>query len=153
MAIWISNRQRQVAIRTALIKRRLEQMMVYLGCADKELSVVLSGEGFIQDLNCTYRQQDRSTNVLAFPQQTMDDDGLSTVLLGDVVVALPVAAREAAELQQTLEDRVSYLVLHGLLHLLGYDHEGSAVQRRRMEQLEQRLLAYLQDISSCTRGI
>ena len=67
----------------------------------------------------------------------------ATLLLGDVVVALSVAAREACAAGQTLEERVVYLILHGLLHLLGYDHEGSSAQRRRMEKREQEILAYL----------
>jgi rRNA maturation RNase YbeY len=64
-------------------------------------------------------------------------------MLGDVVVSLPTAAREARDLQQSLEERVVYLLLHGILHLLGHDHEGSAAQRRRMEALEREVLAHL----------
>jgi rRNA maturation RNase YbeY len=64
-------------------------------------------------------------------------------MLGDVIVSLPTAAREAQDLNQSLEERVVYLLLHGILHLLGYEHEGSAAQRRRMEALEQEVLAHL----------
>jgi probable rRNA maturation factor len=62
-----------------------------------------------------------------------------------VIISLPTAAREAQALGQGLEERVVYLLLHGLLHLLGYDHEGSAAQCRAMEALERRVLASLQD--------
>ncbi len=62
-----------------------------------------------------------------------------------MIVSLPTAAREAYALQQSLEERVVYLLLHGILHLLGYDHERSATQRRHMEALERRVLAYLYD--------
>jgi probable rRNA maturation factor len=117
--------------------------MVSLGCADQELSVVLAGDRFLRTLNRTYRHQDRATNVLAFPQRLVTDGEPITPLLGDVIVSLPTAAREARAGQQSLEDRVLYLLLHGLLHLLGYDHERSAMDRRRMEALEHRLLAYL----------
>jgi probable rRNA maturation factor len=64
-------------------------------------------------------------------------------LLGDVIVSLPIAAREAGDLEQSLEARVVYLAIHGLLHLLGYDHEGAVAERQRMERLEQEILAYL----------
>jgi rRNA maturation RNase YbeY len=63
--------------------------------------------------------------------------------LGDVVVSLPTADREAQALEQPLEARVVYLLIHGLLHLLGYDHEQSDAAQQRMETLEQELLAYL----------
>jgi rRNA maturation RNase YbeY len=87
--------------------------------------------------------------VLAFPQTSVIDMASGTSpgaeLLGDVIVSLPTAAREAGDLDQPLEARVVYLVIHGLLHLLGYDHEGAVVERQRMETLEQDILAYLSE--------
>jgi probable rRNA maturation factor len=143
MTIHMQNRQRSLSIDTVALKRRLQQAMVYMGCADQELSVVLASDRFLQALNRTYRQQDRPTNVLAFPQFPVREGAPLTPLLGDVVVSLQMAAREAHTEQQSLEDRVLYLLVHGLLHLLGYDHEGSATDRRRMEARERRLLAHL----------
>jgi probable rRNA maturation factor len=81
--------------------------------------------------------------VLAFPQPPVREGAPITPLLGDIIVSLPTAAREAHAGQQPLEDRVLYLLVHGLLHLLGYDHERSATDRRRMEACERRLLAHL----------
>jgi rRNA maturation RNase YbeY len=131
-----------------MLKLRLQQAMVYLGCADKELSLVLASDRLLQELNRTYRDQDRPTNVLAFPQGPVANHEPTTPLLGDVVVSLPIAAREAHDLQQSLEDRVLYLLLHGLLHLLGYDHDRSPTDRRRMHRRERTLLAYLETCSS-----
>jgi probable rRNA maturation factor len=82
--------------------------------------------------------------VLAFPQQSTYEGEPATALLGDVIISLPTAAREASALRQALEERVVYLLLHGLLHLLGYDHEHSAAQRRCMEALERQVLVHLQ---------
>jgi rRNA maturation RNase YbeY len=141
--IAIQNRQRTVAIRTAMVKRRVQQMMRYLGCADKELSVLFASDRLMQELNRVYRQQDRPTNVLAFPQCPMPSSRPAAAVLGDIVVSLPTAAREAGTLQQPLEERVTYLLLHGLLHLLGYDHERSAAACRRMEALEEEVLQHL----------
>jgi rRNA maturation RNase YbeY len=121
----------------------MHQAMVYLGCADRELSLVLASNRLLQKLNRTYRNQNRPTNVLAFPQEPVAGHEATTPLLGDVVVSLPIAQQEARELQQSLEDRVLYLLLHGLLHLLGYDHERSPADRRRMHRRERALLAYL----------
>jgi len=126
-----------------MLKQRLQQAMEYLGCADKELSLVLASDRLLQELNRTYRDQDRPTNVLAFPQGPVGDHEFTTPLLGDVVVSLSIAVREAHDLQQSLEDRVLYLLLHGLLHLLGYDHDRSPADRRRMHRRERMLLAYL----------
>ncbi|MEE8290832.1 MAG: rRNA maturation RNase YbeY [Candidatus Tectomicrobia bacterium] len=144
MAIWVQNRQRTVAIDTPRVKKRLQQMLTYLGCGETELSVVFANDRMLRHLNRTYRQQDRPTNVLAFPQPPMPGVGTSPTLLGDVIVSLPTAAREARELEQSVENRVLYLLLHGILHLLGHDHERSSTERRRMETLEHAILAYLQ---------
>jgi rRNA maturation RNase YbeY len=145
MTISVQNRQRTVAIHTAAVKRRVRRMMTYLGCSDRELSVVFGSDGLLQELNHTYRHKDRATNVLAFAQHpTYEGEPVST-MLGDVIVSLPTAAREACALRQSLEERVVYLLLHGMLHLLGYDHERSAAQRRQMEALERQVLAFLHD--------
>jgi rRNA maturation RNase YbeY len=144
MTICIHNRQRSVAIHTAAVKKRVQQIMVYLGCPEQEIGVVFGSDRLLQELNRRYRHKDRPTNVLAFPQSPTYAGEPASTILGDVIVALPTAAREAHDLQQSLEERVVYLLLHGILHLLGYDHEGSAVQRRRMEALEQEVLAHLQ---------
>jgi rRNA maturation RNase YbeY len=143
MTICIQNRQRAVAIHTALVKKSVLQIMAYLGCSEQELSVVFSNDRLLQKLNRTYRHKDRPTNVLAFPQVPTYASEPTSTILGDVIVSLPMAAREAHDLKQSLEERVIYLLLHGILHLLGYEHEGSAAQRRRMEALEQEVLAHL----------
>lgn len=145
MAVWINNRQRRVALNTPLVKKQALRMMAYLGCSDNELSVVFVHDERMQSLNRTYRCKDRPTNVLAFPQSPTYEGEPQTLLLGDVVISLPTAAREAFELSQTLEERVVFLLAHGLLHLLGYDHEQSAAQRRRMECREQDILLHLKD--------
>ena len=144
MPVSIRNRQRTVTIHTALIKKRLQQALTYLGCADQELSVVFANDRLIRTLNRTYCHQDRATNVLAFPQYPRGPHEPTTSLLGDVIVSLPTAAREARTLHQGLEDRVLYLLVHGLLHLLGYDHDRSTADRRRMAARERDILTHLQ---------
>ena len=144
MTIHIHNRQRAVVIDTAAVRKRVLQIMVYLGHSDQELSVVFGSDRLLRDLNRTYRHKDRPTNVLAFPQSPTYEGEPATPMLGDVIVALSTAAHEAHDLQQSLEERVVYLLLHGILHLLGHDHEGSVAQRRRMEALERQVLAHLQ---------
>jgi len=144
MTIHIHNRQRTVVIDTAAVRKRVLQIMVYLGHSDQDLSVVFGSDRLLRELNRTYRHKDRPTNVLAFPQSPTYEGEPATPMLGDVIVALSTAAHEAHDLQQSLEERVVYLLLHGILHLLGHDHEGSVAQRRRMEALERQVLAHLQ---------
>jgi len=151
MTIQVQNRQRTVAIHTAVIKKRARQIMAYLDCTDKELSVVFGSDDLLQELNRTYRHKDRPTNVLAFPQRPTYAGEPATAVLGDVIISLPTAAREAGALQQGLEERVVYLLLHGILHLLGYDHERSAAQRRCMEALERQVLAHLAGLTVSRR--
>jgi rRNA maturation RNase YbeY len=139
----MQNRQRTVAIRTALMKKYVQQILTYLECDDQELSVVFASDRLMRTLNRAYRHQDSPTNVLAFPQRPTHQGEPSTALLGDVIVALPTAAREARALQQSLEERVLYLLVHGILHLLGYDHDQSVHERCRMEAREQEILRHL----------
>jgi len=83
---------------------------------DPEISVVLCDDAFIQALNAQYRGKDAPTDVLSFAQDDPD-------LLGDIVIALPTASRQAQDAGWALEDEVALLGVHGLLHLLGHDDE------------------------------
>ena len=105
-----------------------------------ELAIVLTDDARQQVLNRTWRGKDRPTNVLAFPAH---DDSVPPDVplpLGDVVLAFETVAREAADQGKTFGDHVSHLVIHGVLHLLGHDHDRSS-SAIRMERLETELLA------------
>ena len=91
---------------------------------DRELSILLTTDHAIRELNKTWRQQDQPTDVLSFPAQA------GTGLLGDVVISLDTARRQAAERSKPLSDELARLLAHGLLHLLGHDHEQPADARR-----------------------
>lgn len=98
---------------------------------DGAISVLLAGDETVRTLNRQYRRKDKTTDVLSFPAAA-ESDGVA----GDLVISLPTALRQAEERGHTLETEVRILLLHGLLHLAGYDHEtdDGAMQRR-----EQRL--------------
>ena len=145
MPVTVTNRQRQLAVKTPFVKRQARRMMAYFGCKDRDLSVVFVHDEGMRRLNRDYRSKDRSTNVLAFSQCQTYPGEPQTRMLGDVVISLQTAAREAQELGQSLEERVVFLLSHGLLHLLGYDHEGSDAQRLCMERREQEILSYLRE--------
>jgi len=99
-----------------------------------ELSVVLSDDAQIQALNRDYRKKDKPTNVLSFPQ--------SGLLLGDIILARETLAREAAEKSIGFEAHLTHLVMHGWLHLQGFDHQ-TEVTAAEMESIEIAALAML----------
>lgn len=105
-----------------------------------EVSIVLTDDAAQQQLNRQWRGIDKSTNVLSFPQ--IEPFAPVSGLLGDIVLARETLEREAAELGKPLDHHFTHLVVHGFLHLLGYDHveESDALQ---MERLETQILASL----------
>jgi len=117
-----------------------------LACHDKELSVVFTGDEKIAQLNERYLGRKGPTNVLAFPMRNGAAGGFESRMLGDVVISVDAARREAAELGETVQNRVDRLIVHGILHLLGYDHERSSAEARRMEKEEKRLLEVIGEV-------
>ena len=109
--------------------------------ADSELTIRLVDETEGRELNNTWRHKDYATNVLSFPAD-IPDGILDIPLLGDLVICAPVVAREAAEQGKLLTAHWAHLVIHGCLHLLGYDHIEEA-EAQEMETLERELLAEL----------
>ncbi|MHB2168284.1 rRNA maturation RNase YbeY [Alsobacter sp. R-9] len=109
------------------------------------VSVLLAGDGRIREINKEWRGLDKPTNVLSFaalPPERLRRDASRTPFLGDIALALGVLQREAAEEGKPLRDHILHLVVHGFLHLVGYDHETEA-QAAEMEGLETRILAGL----------
>lgn len=114
-----------------------------------EISIKLTGNDEVQSLNAAYRSKDKPTNVLSFPMVQPDmlgalansDDG--EVLLGDIVLALGVCQSEAEEKRISVEDHATHLIVHGMLHLLGYDHETGEAEADAMEAMERSALAAL----------
>jgi probable rRNA maturation factor len=109
--------------------------------ADSEMTIRLVDETEGRELNHTYRHKDYATNVLSFPAD-VPDDMLDIPLLGDLVICIAVVEREAAEQGKSLEAHWAHLVIHGCLHLLGYDHIDDD-EAEEMEALERELLAEL----------
>jgi probable rRNA maturation factor len=109
--------------------------------ADSELTIRLVDEAEGRELNRTWRHKDYATNVLSFPAD-IPDGLLDIPLLGDLVICVPVVERESAEQAKTLEAHWAHLVIHGCLHLLGYDHIEDE-EAEEMEALERELLAEL----------
>lgn len=109
--------------------------------SDAELSLALVSDEAIRVLNRDYRGRDTATNVLSFPGGESADPA-APLLLGDVILAFETVAREAEMQRKPVEHHISHLVVHGFLHLLGYDHESSE-DAEAMEAIEVRALARL----------
>ncbi|MFK0313970.1 rRNA maturation RNase YbeY [Pseudomonas sp. NPDC090233] len=121
--------------------RRWCELALRQRTADSEMTIRLVDEAEGRELNHTYRHKDYATNVLSFPAD-VPDELLDIPLLGDLVICVPVVEREAAEQGKALEAHWAHLVIHGCLHLLGYDHIEDD-EAEEMEALERDLLAEL----------
>jgi probable rRNA maturation factor len=117
------------SIRTPTLKRRAERMLEALGMPEAELSILLCDDPTIHVLNRQHRRKNKPTDVLAFALREGKPVPGSQAL-GDVVISLDTAERQAKELERTLWDEVTWLLAHGLLHLLGFDHRTVAEERR-----------------------
>ena len=107
--------------------------------ADSELTIRVVDEAEARELNHTWRHKDYATNVLSFPAD-IPDGILDIPLLGDLVICAPVVAREAAEQGKTLAAHYAHLTIHGVLHLLGLNHEDDR-EAEAMETIERGILA------------
>ena len=124
---------------TAVILKALER-------SQDELSIALVGDKEMRPLNAKYRKKNKTTDVLSFPAD--HPTFARPVLLGDVIISVEQARRQARERNHSLKSEMVTLLIHGILHLLGYDHERSQQQARIMANLEVKLLNRL-----CERGL
>jgi probable rRNA maturation factor len=131
------NRQRRRPVAQARLRRVLSGAGKALR-VNGEIAVVLAGDDRVRSLNSRYRGKDRPTDVLSF-RGPGGYEGL-----GDIVISVPAAARNAAALGRTLAQELDVLALHGLLHVLGYDHETDDGTMDRLERrLRRRLLGFV----------
>jgi probable rRNA maturation factor len=115
-------------------RRIVRRILNALGCSeDVEISILLTGDEEIARLNEKYLERTGPTDVMAFPMREGPDAGINTYLLGDVVISTETALRQAEEAGAGVDEEIDNLLIHGILHLFGYDHEKSDEQRIRME--------------------
>lgn len=135
LAVALLNRQRKRAISASRLRRVLTGAAKALG-VEGEVALVLTGDRVVHDLNLRYRGKDKPTDVLSFPGPGGEAG------LGDIVISVETAARNAHGLGRTLAQELDVLALHGFLHVLGYDHETDDGTMDRLEKrLRRRLLA------------
>ncbi len=163
MPVVLQNRQRLVAIDRAWLRRTAEAILSAARADGAELSLVLVSDRRMRALNKRYRNKDRTTDVLAFPLTPSHPSGAPialptamgregegvgggahhsspTMLLGDVAISMETARRQASEFGHSLRDEVARLLVHGVLHLLGYDHERGPRDAALMARQEKAIL-------------
>ncbi|THB76134.1 MAG: rRNA maturation RNase YbeY [Desulfobacteraceae bacterium] len=130
---------------TSRVHKKIEQILNALEYDGSEISVVIMDNAGIAALNRQYRDIEGPTNVLSFPMQEGDFADITPGLLGDVVLSAEYAQTEAQEAGITLDERVSQLLIHGILHLIGYDHEQGEDQAKIMEQKSLELIRTIEN--------
>ena len=119
------------------LKKKARKILGFLNQYSAELSLVLVGNRQIRRLNARYRRKDEPTDVLSFPLGEKLPSGKT--VLGDVIISVEQAKKQAAENNKKLAAEMETLLIHGILHLLGFDHERSLKEERRMKRMEGRI--------------
>ena len=142
--VTVLRRTRRPGVRCRDVHADAGRVLAAMGEAGAELVVSLVGDAEMHVLNRDYRGKDRPTDVLAFAMREGEPTPDGGNVLGDVVISVDTAARQAAERGVTIAAEVRDLLIHGILHLLGYDHEVSANESRRMKAKERWLRRVLE---------
>ncbi len=116
------------------------RLMELLQLQNTEVSIYLTGDENMRKLNREYRGKNKPTDVLSF---TFEECVGDCILLGEIVISMDTARRQAEELGHSLEDEVRRLLVHGFVHLMGYDHELGGDEEKRFKELEEKLLSEL----------
>jgi probable rRNA maturation factor len=128
------------------LRKVAQRILDALGCPEAEVSVTIVGDRSIRTLNRDYLGRDKATNVISFAMQEGEFGSINPDVLGDVVISADTAAREAEEAGESFLSRLYFLLLHGILHITGYDHERSGeAEAARMEAKEREIFALLRE--------
>jgi len=163
MRIYIKNQQRLIKVDQHRIRRDLRKALHLLSLHKAEISVLFVNDKRMKILNSQYRGIERTTDVLSFPQHSPKEQKCrrsevfntgtselqsfraSWLLLGDIVINVQKARKQAEEHRLTFNEELRLLLMHGLLHLLGYDHEQNQYAKRKMERKKRELIAGIEE--------
>lgn len=143
MPVHLQSHVRCVTFDQARLERLARAILSDVGERSAELGIKLVGDQRMRGLNRRYRGKDRTTDVLAFAMRkafTLHALRLTPDMLGDVVISVPTAWRQAKEARRSLDEELAWLLVHGILHLCGYDHARSEREARRMYRRERMIL-------------
>lgn len=140
MKIQIENRQNKIKIDRRKMRGTVTKILKLLDCANSEVSISLVDDADIRVLNKQYLGRDRATNVISFSLLEGECGDVNPQTLGDIVISVETARRDAAAGRLTTEQEIDFLLIHGILHLLGYNHENTTKQEAaRMKKKEKEL--------------
>ena len=140
MEVLIEDRQNRLKLPKDDIRTTARRVLSALGYPDAQLSVLIVSDEQIAELNATYLNHTGPTNVISFPMQEGPFAEITPELLGDVVISADTAHREAAEAGMEMMERFNQLLIHGILHLVGYDHVNSEKEAAVMEEKSNELM-------------
>ena len=142
--ILIEDRQKKINIDFRHIRRAMKQILKYLDCENKEISLLFVDNNDIREINNRYLNRDYPTNVISFSLTEGEFGNINPNVLGDVVISVETAQIDAAEAGIELNNELDFLMIHGILHLLDYDHENTSEDEiQKMEKKEQDLFIML----------
>lgn len=118
-----------------------------MGFKTQEVSITFANDRFVRRLNCQYRGIDRPTDVLAFAMREGEYSSIQPQLLGDVVISVETAKRQAEQMGNSLDRELMILLIHGILHLAGYDHIDRK-DERRMKAMETKILDEMKGLNN-----
>ncbi len=140
MAIRVSCHLRRLRVCRGAAERVVQAVLRELRYVRAEIGLTFVGDTAMRTLNRRYRRRDRPTDVLAFAGQEAWQPPADVPVLGDIVVSVPTAIRQANDAGHSLEHELTLLIVHGMLHLCGYDHERGNAEARRMFRAQRRIL-------------
>ena len=143
MPIHIQSQVRRIVFDQTRLERSAGAILADVGETSAEMGILFVGDQRMRGLNRRYRGKDRTTDVLAFAMReafTPHASRLTPRPLGDVVISIPTAWRQAKEARRSLDEELACLLVHGILHLCGYDHERGEKEARRMHRRERMIL-------------
>lgn len=144
MEILINNEFPEIKVDARKIEQQIGKVLTSLDCNEHEISILFIGDQGIRDLNHQFRGIDRPTDVLSFPQileGALEIPG--ALVLGDVAISLETARNQSEEHGLSFEEELTLLLIHGILHLLGYDHEISDQEEERMRSKTRELFSII----------
>jgi len=134
--VFIKNQQKIIPVEAKKIKKVAERILASLRISGYELSVLLLDNKGIRAVNKKYLNRNRPTNVISFSLTEGEFGNINPQVLGDVVISVEKALEQAETNGTTLGEEISFLIIHGILHLLGYDHVKGQGERKRMRKKE-----------------
>lgn len=143
MPVSIENLQTLFNIDLRRIRRSIRILLKELHCGDREIGLLFVDDTQIQKLNNEYLSRNFATNVISFSMTEGEFGNINPQILGDIVISVETAHRDASNSQIDLMDELDFLIIHGFLHLLGYNHEGTSAEKTREMKTREHELFFL----------